>query len=610
MIPFLGTPINVLRNAQDSAQNPRKAISSTLSAFGGYSGLFRMPTTEVTNDGQMTFGIGTGKIVPNLTVFQPSPQSDNYSATVGFLPGLEVGLSFLTPSLFNGITEDRTVSAKYRIPLPSSTGWSVAIGSTDVQGTRRRATDYVVAGKQLGLVTAYLGAARGEFKGAMGGVSLRINSYVALAAERTRSLSIGGVRANWKNLSATVGLDQNRRTIAGAGYAICLGRTHFEPEGKATDSPFALANRLGEIAHGDAHAELVDDEIRASYEDVDARHPVQTLAAALHTLVESSTDAKRVRLTVMRFGVALVTLSGRIDQIRSYLQGYSDDREFLQNVKIESAKDASNSDDAPPALSTLVSVAPVLHYQLGVQDKLPNSEGLRFRSFTSLPFGLVGATLAEVNVNNSFGTRGNAPQPTFGLYKIAPAGNDLQLMGGLEKNNDLRESGAIEFSYRPSHEPFWIEGGYRRSFSSQASTKDRRFIGAGINVDPTLYLWVRNEKFQAGDVGNSFGASRRFGDLRLNFDVLKTRDPSGGSIHRLGVVFQIPLPDYGINYDRIRVATANYGEFSYHPTVHATATLGRGVSPTSVLSLADDIQGRRDLTAQYVRESIKQLRYK
>lgn len=609
MIPFLGTSFGSLNTLQDSPKSPPVSAISHMSAIGGYSGLFRLPTTEVTRDGEMVFGIGTGAIVPDVTVKEVSPQSDNYSAMVGFLPGLEVGLSFLTPSLFNGIIEDRTVAVKYQIPLPQALGWSVALGSTDVDGTRRRASDYVVAGKRLGAFSATLGAARGELRGAMGGLSWRLNPYVSLAAERTGSLTIAGVQGHWRNLAATAGIDQNRRTIAGAAYAISLGRTRLEPEASSTDSPQALADRASRIGQGDASAELIGDELNLTYEDVDARHPIQTLAAILQAAVESDPRAKHLKLTVMRFGIPLVTMSGRMDQIRSYLQGYSDDKEFLRNVEIVSAKNGGDDENAPAPLTTLVTMAPVLHYELGVQNSLPNSEGVRFRSFTNLPLGLIGATLSEVNLNNSFGSRGNAPAASFGIYKVAPLSTDLHIMAGLERTPELKESGAFEIAYRPSNTSMWIEGGYRHTFSSDITNRERRFITVGANINPTLYVWARNEKFQGGDTGNSIGAGRRFGDTRINLDELIVRD-SNGDYKRLGVIFQLPLPNLGANFGRVRVATANYGEFSYRPSVHVTAALGRGISPTSVLSLTEDVQGRRDLTAQYVREAIKQLRYK
>lgn len=571
----------------------------------GYTGLFRLPTTEVVGDGKMEFGFGAGPLVRQVTVESVSPKSSAYAATLGFLPGLEVGLSFLSPSPFNGILSDRTVAAKYAIKMPSQCGYSFAFGSTDVQGTRRRAADYVVAGRKFGSLSTYAGLSRGFFKGGMFGVSWAPTSTLAFQAEQTGSIKIAGLRAQpVKNWSVSAGIDNHGRALMGTNFSIGLGSDTARTMETNAATEEDLAKVLGRIADGKASVVITEKELVAEYDDVEARTPIPTLAAALRACVESALPVKNLRLTVWRMGLPMVTISGPVDAIRSYLQGFSSRDDFLRVVEIAPGSSVSG-EPSGYSPSTLVTLAPGISYRLGTKDSLPNSEWIQARTVTRLPLGFLAASVVEANVNNSFGRTGDQPSASYGLYK-AEQFHDISVLAGLERTPELDHSGKLEVAYRPIGTPLSIYAGYRRSLQSE---KARHYIQLGYDLTPSLNLWARDERFQEGDLGMSVGATRRFGEFRVTLQALKT-DNANESLKQVGVIFQLPLPGYSRDFEGVRVATARYAEFSYRPTIHAEPVHGLADPPKVVFSLADQLQARGELSPQYVRNSVDRLRYK
>jgi len=605
MVLFVNSFSSLIERAHLRTHTILSVPESSMATVTGYTGLFRLPTTEVIGDGKMGFGFGAGPLVREVTIQPVSANSSAYATTLGFLPGLEVGLSFLTPAPFNGILSDRTVSAKYAVKMPSQSGYSFAFGSTDVQGTRRRAADYVVAGRKFGALSTYAGLSRGYFAGGMFGVSWAPTSKLAIQAEQTGSVAIAGLRAQpIKNWSLSAGVDNHGRALMGTQFAIGLGGDSHQAVQTNAATEEDLSKALAEIAHGKASAVITQKELVADYDDVEARTPMPTLSAALRACVESALPIKNLRLTVWRMGIPMVTISGPVDAIRSYLQGFSSREDFLHAVEITPGS-SDNGEPKGHSPSTLVTLAPGISYRLGTQDSLPNSEWIQARTVTRLPLGFIAASVAETNVNNSFGQSGNPPSASYGLYKAAQF-RDVSFLAGLERTPELDGSGKFEVAYRPLGTPLSLFAGYRRSFQND---KVRHYVQLGYDLTSSLNLWARNERFQEGDLGTSVGATRRFGELRVTLQALRTSN-SNESLKQVGVLFQLPLPNYSRDFGGARIGTARYAEFSYRPTIHAEPVHGLADPPKVVFSLADQIQARGELSAQYVRNSIERLRYK
>lgn len=602
---------------------PPYQLPSDALASGAYSGLFRMPTTHVVREGELALGFANGSLSRELSR-SPADTSKTsiYSVAIGFLPGLEVGASFMTASPFNGIIDDRSTSFKYALLSEGRAPFSLAFGTTDMGGTRRRATDYVVAGKRVGGLNLYGGVGRGLMQGVMAGASLDINQNLQLMAERTGGTAAGGVRVRFGDRwTASAGLDEDGRPQLAAGISIPLG-TRLGPQSDDTveDPAGDLARRLAALGRGAADVQDQGDWLVAKYDDVEARDPVTTLGEALRLAVQAAGKKHaNVRVVVRRFGRDLVSISGPMQDIRSFFLGWTGEREFLNSVTIEDGSGSSQSSGqstepaarAGRAPTALVTVRPTVDYQLGRQDVLPNRESIDAKVLLPLPYNLFAAAGIQTNVNNSIDDRPTVPSPALGLYHVGRWGGGFMSALGVERSDIEPASGTLRVAYYPPNTPFRFQGDVARPL--EGNDKDTRYaLEAGVEaMRGTLSLWARHERFSLGDKGETMGATRRFGQTWVSLFGLQSRTKDTGEIlRRVGVNFEFPLPGARVDVGPVRVATAPSANFVYQPTIHAQAAQGRAIRRVPLFSPDGDLSERGQLTAWFVRQHLDRLRKK
>ena len=138
------------------------ALSGSAMALGGhtvlgYSGLLLIPTAQIVDEGQMTFGLCR---IPKLYADNYKP----YDRTVmfvdmGFTSFFETSFGFVRPDNFSGGVGDRTVTARVHVLKSSRFTPDVAVGIHDFFAARKLelepssaqhfASTYVVASKTL-----------------------------------------------------------------------------------------------------------------------------------------------------------------------------------------------------------------------------------------------------------------------------------------------------------------------------------------------------------------------------------------------------------------------------------------------------------------------------
>jgi hypothetical protein len=578
---------------------------------GAYSGIFRMPTTNVLSEGSLALGFSDGFLVRADMRRPANPKAGVYSAVVGFVPGLELGASFMTPSPFNGILDDRSVALKYAPLTEPRNGFSLAFGSTDVSGTKLRASEYVVVGKRLGSVRIYGGVANGLLKGPMLGGTWEVAPSLQLSAERVRGEALAGVRINLKGRwSASAAADTKGRPFWSLGLTVPL-RT--EPMACAQarlgeSGAEALAKALAKLGRGSAEAKIDGDWLSARYEDADARDPVATLGHALRlALGATSEEVPNLRLTVRRYGRDLVQLSGPAVVFRSFLQGFSDQDEFLRSVSIEDGGGEPFEGSARAPSKLLVTIQPGIDYRLGVRDHLLHREWLRAKAIAPLPLNLTAAVAVDLNLHDSLQQGAAVPSPAFGLYRTDRLASGTWTMLGIERDFDDVPAASLQFAHYSPLAPF-------RVLATVATALDRsedgrvRFAldGSFEALHGSLSLWARHERFRAGDVGQTLGATRRFGQTWVSVFHTRTRD-GGETLNRVGVEFRIPLPAGEANLGPVRFATASEATFRYQPTLDAVFSGGRGIRRNPVASFDTDITARGQLTSWYVSQHIGEL---
>lgn len=152
----------------------------------GASGILATPTAEVVADGHAVFRMG--RYLSDSVKDSGEFIARTYSATIGYLPNLEVTARFSDyPTLPDnqGTTnfQDRSVSAKYQ--LLQNEEWSFAVGALDFGGESRVDESYygVVSFSGFDNVQLSAGAGSGALEGVFGSLRYAPSEYVSLLGE-------------------------------------------------------------------------------------------------------------------------------------------------------------------------------------------------------------------------------------------------------------------------------------------------------------------------------------------------------------------------------------------------------------------------------------------
>ena len=180
-------------------------------SLGGMTGLFNVPTADVSSDGTFLFGYN---VIDRHWAYEGREHIDNriWFLTVGFLPRVEVSVRATAlpgESLIEEVpvdAVDRSASARLRI-LDESVWPAISVGIDDVKGTRRFHSLYGVATRTLkagsfpvraqisaGYGLRTLDAARYLLDGGFGGVDLQVGDWISGIAEYDSEKWNGGIR--------------------------------------------------------------------------------------------------------------------------------------------------------------------------------------------------------------------------------------------------------------------------------------------------------------------------------------------------------------------------------------------------------------------------------
>ena len=594
----------------ESARPIPKFVSG--GTFGGYSGYFAMPGSAVIPEGDMQFSFATGAAIPRQDLINlVSPQSDNYTSLIGILPGCEVGLSFLLASPLNGNIDDRTVAVKYSPPGVRPLGFNVALGNTDVHGTGRRGSRYVVAGRQFGDLSLDLGYLFGNQEGVAVGGKLRVRRNLGLMAELCGGVSRGGLYASVGRATVTAGYGSDKAPVASFSYTFPLRNEPRGPkEGEnPSATPHLLAGEISKIGGGRAEAIVHMEKLFVSYEDVEGRDPVATLGRVLRACLAYQEPYRRVRVTVRRLGQELLTLECLAKDLRGFMDDPDEAGYFGEHVTIVNGSMGeipAATAKAGRMTNAIVTVRPTVKYRLGTKDQLPHTEYLETKLTAVLPGKLLATVAANAAVNQRYTDAPFLESPTFSLYRAEPVRRDLWAMGGLERVANEPLAAGVQFSYLP-------KGLFRASARISQNLEDTNreptyAVEAGLE-DPkgSYYGFARTEKFRLGDTGQTFGLTRRFGQTWVTLQSIRTNN-SYEDIERVGVNFQIPLPGGLFRSRGVAFTAAPTTNFSYNPRTAPRPSLGAGEPRPSVFSVEEDLTFRGQLTERFLRQHLLRLR--
>lgn len=173
--------------------SPGLALAS--SNVEGISGILAIPTAEVVREGEVEFTVG--RYLSDVLDPDQDWVARTYSATVGYLPGLEITARFVDypgrPDTMGSTNyADRSVSAKYQ--LLAEEDWSLAFGATDIGGQSQRNDAFYGVVDYTGIEDwrFSLGGGTDKLEGVFGGVRYTPVDFLSLLSEYdTRQANYG-----------------------------------------------------------------------------------------------------------------------------------------------------------------------------------------------------------------------------------------------------------------------------------------------------------------------------------------------------------------------------------------------------------------------------------
>ncbi len=304
----------------------------------GVSGILNTPTAEVVQDGEAVFTLGRSLV--RSVLGRSNVVARTYSATLGYLPGLEITARLTdypeVPDEGADLAnfQDRSASAKYQFYKDDE--WSLAAGVIDLGGESQLETSYygVATYSGWGDVQVSAGVGTEKFDGAFGSVRWQPVEYAALLAEYdSQDLNYGVELKPNHGLSVKAG-KANNHGIFTASYSFPL-----DPRGKDTPccpTDLTLCDR--EYDEPCDMTAAVRDALRAeSFENVLVGSDGQTLfvefenrrfreeldAIAVATLVSARCAGQGISQIVVSPKVEDVpqaTVSVAVEDLLAYLQ--------------------------------------------------------------------------------------------------------------------------------------------------------------------------------------------------------------------------------------------------------------------------------------------------
>jgi hypothetical protein len=481
-----------------------------------------------------------------------------------------------------------------------------------LEGTQRRGLQYGVLGKQAGALNFYAGACDGQFRGLMGGMTVSVNRAASLCAEEIGGTPMVGLKSRLGNrISSAVGLEKNGGLFYGLGYAVPLHTSAADggqPDGDAhlLDSP---SLQVASICHGRASWNERAPNLDVCYDDVEARDPIQTFGNVLRLSAKAApATVNNVRIRISRFGITMIYFSAPLPAIRDYFAGRMTAEALLEKGELLDGVDAPEEDCEPSksagsSPSVLVTLRPQIGYRLGLKDHLPSKDWITADAIAPLPEHLFAVASQDFYLWNSLDSTPSVPQPGLGLYRVDTLGTGLMTEAGIDRESGSDWAAALRFAYKSPDAPVSLSGGARKSVESRTMKRLGFYGQASVEAyHGTLSVWARDERFLAGDTGESVGATRRFGQTFVTLSVLRTHYPGGfpyygGPLEKVGIDVEFPLPRKAVSVGKVRIATSPTADFAYQPTLRTAPPDGLGDRDVPLLT-PDTLQGRGQLTAQ------------
>ncbi len=613
--------LSALGIAQSAAERAAQGPS-----LAHYTGLLRVPSAYVAPDGEFRFSASRHWV----NHFWPRGEVPlrTLSGHMGFLPNVELGLGFSFLDDSNGVTfDDRAIAAK--LSLPGANGLRFAAGSTDLNGTRKFASDYAVVSAPLGRANATLGAGNGEFGGVFGGIAYPLGNNLAAIGEWDTKTFNAGVKWISGRTTATVAANGEGRAAFGLTYSLPLNQA---PEELAPDvvtrrlsrSPIStrvpialqfLQTTFTDQGFQDVRFGREGETFVLSFTNAVWRDELRALRFALIQACElAPAEFNRVRIVSMREGVGVLSVETGAEEYIAFANGAMTPSAYSDHIQIRAGAAAlgepiSLDDDRrnSSVRSVDVQLSPRFNYQLG-GSSIPNKVSVVTEGYASLGGGLGMYAQGRGVVSNSLDDeRGfKMDQASAEMAWTSRSGSFVRVSAGWfgdERGGIMGE--VVQLVDGGRFEVFGAAG----SFSGRGVNEDFLRLGAGIRV-PSLDLKLRaaHQRYLGGDSGEQIEATRSFGRGDLTVYVGQTKNNAADKTTYGGFNVTFGLGETFAKPGALRFRSADEFDFGYLATENAVPMGDKRRLLRSGRTIQRDLLSRETLVPAYVAAHIERLR--
>lgn len=595
--------------------------------MGHYTGLLRVPSAYTAADGEWRLGYGS---FWTNTFRSGTPERISIgAATLGFLPYTEVGIGLIYRERRTfGTFDDRAVAGKVSVSVGK--GARIAIGSTDLNGTRKFASDYVVGSANVGRANVTLGKGNGEFDGVFGGATYPLGPRLAAVAEYDGSRSAFGLKYLASDrVTMTVGMSERGDLGASASVSVPLHGREADPDPTAlsrilTRNPMSVKDPVAYaflqqslVGKGlqDVRIGLDGTEMVVSYTNAVYRDELIAMRYVLEQACElAPTQVERVKVVPHREGVGVLQVTVDATDYLDFANGVTEPADFAKRLVVQSfdgrrgAPVELSEDHRNPSAGTLdIALSPRVNYQTG-QRQIPNKEAIVVDGYAHLGGGVGAFARARTIVaNNLDAERGTKFDQTTAEYAWTSRNGAFgRLSAGWF--GDLGTGLAADFTYLLAGGNYEVFGAYG-AFKQEGRPSESGYrVGAGFRV-PELDLRVRASanRYLGGDTGPLLEATRRFRDGDVTLFVGETKDDVQ-KVRFGGVQLSIPMGTRYPSPGRMRVRQADAFDFGYTATEDGVPIVGmrRGVPMGRTVNRS--LLSRETLVPAYIEANVASLR--
>lgn len=591
-----------------------------------YTGLLRVPSAYVAPDGEFRFSASRHWV----NHFGPRGEVPlrSLSGHMGFLPNIELGMGFSFLDDSKGVTfDDRAISAK--LSLPGANGIRFAAGSTDLNGTRKFASDYAVVSAPLGRANATVGFGNGEFEGAFGGIAYPLGSNLAAIAEWDTKTLNAGVKWTSGRTTATFAANGEGRAGFGLTYSLPLNQA---PEEVAPDvvtrrlsrSPIStrvpialqfLQTTFTDQGFQDVRFGRDGETFVVSFTNGVWRDELRALRFALIQACELAPgEFKRVRIVTMREGIGVLSVETGANEYIEFANGVLTPDAYAQHIQIRGGSAslgtpiALDDDKRNSSVKTVdVQVSPRFNYQLGGEN-IPNKVSLVTEGYASMGGGLGLYAQGRAVVSNSLDDeRGfKLDQASAEMAWSSRSGSFVRLSAGWfgdEVGGVVGEAVQLVDGGR-----FEVFGG-AGSLLGRGVNEDFLRVGAGVRV-PSLDLRLRasHQRYLGGDSGEQLEATRSFGRGDLTVYVGQTKNNADDKTTYGGFNVTFGLGESFAKPGTLRIRPADEFDFGYLATENAVPLGDKRRVLRSGRSIHRDLLSRETLVPAFVMAHLDRLR--